>query len=88
MSGARGDEVVNLAVNRRAVKVIQDFAAGQRLDAMTPHRIAVDHGLSTIFIKPEVAATSMVDGMERYPNKVLKEVKSKPGPGVPEQGEN
>jgi hypothetical protein len=89
MSGARGDEVVNLAVNRRAVKVIQNFAAGQRLDAMTQHLIAVvAHGLSTIFIKPEVAATSEVDGMERYPDKVLKEVKSKPGPGVPEQGEN
>ena len=89
MSGVRGDGVVNLAVNRRAIKVIQDFAAGQRLDAMTLHRIAVvAHDPSTISIKREVAATSEVDSMERYSDKVLKEIKSKPGPGVPEQGEN
>ena len=87
MSGVRGDGVVNLAVNRRAIKVIQDFAASRGLDAMTLRRVTVDHGPSTIFIKPEVA-TSEVDGMERYSDKVLKEIKSKPGPGVPEQGEN
>jgi hypothetical protein len=53
---------------------------------MTPKRVAVDHDPSTIFIKPEVA-TSEVDGIKHNLDKVLKEVKSKPGPGVPEQGE-
>ncbi|MGI0038195.1 MAG: hypothetical protein ACREAO_00120 [Nitrososphaera sp.] len=54
---------------------------------LTLKRVTVDHDPSTIFIKLEVA-TSEVDGMKHYLDEVLKEVKSKPGPGVPEQGEN
>lgn len=87
MSGARGDRVVNLAVNKGTLQVTLNFAASRGLDAMTLRPIALDHGPSTIFIKPEVA-TSEVDGMERYLDKVLKEAKSKSCPGVPEQGEN
>jgi hypothetical protein len=87
MSGARGDKVVNLAVNKEALKVIQDFAANQEFDAMAPKRAAADNGPSTIFIKLKIA-TSEVDGMERYSDEALKGMKSKPGPGAPEQGEN
>jgi hypothetical protein len=54
---------------------------------MTPKRAAADGGLSTIFINLKVA-TREVDGMERYSDKALKGIKSRPGPGAPEQGEN
>jgi len=87
MSGSRGDKVVNLTVNKGTLQVIPDFAAGHELDAITPKRVAADHGPSTIFIKPDVA-TSEVDGKKRYSDKALKGVKSRAGPGAPEQGEN
>lgn len=54
---------------------------------LTLKRVTVDHDLSTIFIKLEIA-TSEVDGMKHYLEEVLKEVKSKPGSSAPEQGEN
>ena len=87
MSGARGDKVVNLAVNKGTLKVIPDFAADHESGAMTPKRVAADHSPSTIFIKSKVA-TSKADGKKRYSDRALKGIKSKPLPGAPEQGEN
>lgn len=87
MSGARGDKAANLTANKGTLKLIQNFAADREHGAMIPKRAAADGGLSTIFINLKVA-TREVDGMERYSDKALKGIKSRPGPGAPEQGEN